>query len=132
MRLLLAAGSLSVVGLFALARQLTPSPTGFGTHEQLGLAPCWILTQTGVRCPSCGMTTAWAHLVRGNISAALQANLGGVLAGVAAAAAAPWLLASALAGRWLVAKPRLIWLLTSGSIWLGLVVIDWVRRFFTV
>lgn len=44
---------------------LTPDPAGHGTHRQLGLDGCTILTSTGFPCPMCGATTTftlWAHL----------------------------------------------------------------------
>lgn len=60
--LLLGGGALGVLGL---AMYLTPDPNGFGTHRQLGLGGCTMLTLTGWPCPMCGMTTTFtlfAHL----------------------------------------------------------------------
>jgi hypothetical protein len=48
----------------AVARFLKPSQTGVGTHEQLGLPPCFFLHLTGIPCPGCGLTTCFAHSVR--------------------------------------------------------------------
>jgi hypothetical protein len=51
------------------AVRLTPSPTGMETHLALGLSECGFLKNTGLPCPSCGMTTSFAYFVRGNIAA---------------------------------------------------------------
>ena len=66
-------GGLLVV--LAVASQLRPDPRGWGTHEQLGLPPCTFLTVAGVRCPACGMTTAWSNFMHGRIADALRATL---------------------------------------------------------
>lgn len=70
----LAGGSLLVVPFF-----LTPAVSGFGTHTQLGLPPCWFRVWIGLPCPTCGLTTSLTHLLQGNLSAALQAHLLGPL-----------------------------------------------------
>ena len=92
----------AAVGLglvLATARCLVPDPRGFGTHRQLGLATCGYLGLTGRRCPSCGLTTAMAWMVRGRVERAMAANPAGVLLAPSCAALVPWLLACAAAGR---------------------------------
>ena len=56
---------MSVSGVvLTMARWLSPSPNGWGTHQQLGLPPCFFHQMTGIPCPTCGMTTSFAHTVR--------------------------------------------------------------------
>jgi hypothetical protein len=127
-RVLLAASALATFALMATARSLEPDPRGFGTNEQLGLARCWFTATTGWPCPTCGMTTAWAHGTRGDLAAACSANLGGALLLPIAGLAAAWGLASAAIGRTLGSSmPRLF--LWMGTAWLAITVLDWARRF---
>jgi len=74
--MMVALGGLSVL---SLARWLVPDPRGFGTHEQLGLPPCGFAQLTGLRCPSCGLTTAFAYMARGLLTPALRAHALGPL-----------------------------------------------------
>lgn len=127
-RAALFAAGLIPLGLLIVAIRLTPSPSGLGTHQQLGLAPCWIHQNTGVPCPSCGMTTAWAHAVRGDWTAAAGVNLGGTLAAAAALVVGPWLVVSALLARWFAVQPTSWLLVASGSLWLTVTALDWAWR----
>src|SRR5262249_35105784 len=87
--------ALGRAGLFGVARRLEPSPTGYGTHTQLGLPPCHFAWVTGQRCPTCGMTTSFAWFVRGRLDRSWQANPAGSLLAPACLALIPWLLAGA-------------------------------------
>jgi hypothetical protein len=60
--------------LLATAAVIEPDARGFGTHTQLGFPPCGFLTLTGLPCPGCGLTTAFAHGIRGQWSLAASAN----------------------------------------------------------
>ena len=94
---LLLAGCLTVLGI---ATWLEPDPRGYGTAEQLGTGPCGVLVMTGLPCPTCGMTTAFAHTVRGQWGQAFLAQPGGfvlALATMGAAIMSIWVL---LRGRW--------------------------------
>jgi hypothetical protein len=93
--------ALGLFGLLATARCLRPDSAGHGTHEQLGLPPCTFYLIFGRPCPSCGMTTSWALLMRGDLYDAAKANAGGMLLGLGCMAMSPWFLASALRRRWL-------------------------------
>jgi hypothetical protein len=76
------AGALVLAAPLFVATQLHASADGLGTHQQLGLPPCSALLWWGVRCPACGMTTSWAHLVRGDLLASIQVNPGGAMLGL--------------------------------------------------
>ena len=73
--------ALMSVVLLSVAFILNPSREGVGTHRQLGLPECgWILA-ADVPCPTCGMTTAWSHTVRGEFPTAFMTQpLGLILA----------------------------------------------------
>jgi hypothetical protein len=95
----LALAALGIAGVLATARGLEPDPRGYGTHVRLGLPPCQFCAVTGYRCPSCGMTTAFACVVRGRLGAAWRANPAGSLLAPLCAVLVPWLLAVAIGGR---------------------------------
>jgi hypothetical protein len=65
--------------VLVLARSLHPDSRGFGTHEQLGLPPCGWLALTDLPCPACGLTTAFAHMARGDLTGAWSAHVFGVV-----------------------------------------------------
>jgi hypothetical protein len=63
--------SLTCLAVFIAGSQVTPDPSGMGTHLQLNLPPCSFYRVTHLPCPSCGMTTSFAWFFRGNILASL-------------------------------------------------------------
>ncbi len=78
-----------ILGLFTLARMLEPSPTGVGTHTQLGLPPCATLAVFDSRCPACGMTTSWSLVLHFRFIEAMEANVGGSLLAIIAMVSLP-------------------------------------------
>lgn len=126
----LAVGCLGAVLLAMLltARWLEPAPRGFGTHRGLGLPRCTFVQLCGVRCPSCGMTTSWAHLTRGQIRLSLESNVGGALLGLMAIATAPWAAVSAIRGRPLGGIPNSNVVLIVACVVLVVTLTDWVVR----
>jgi len=80
---------LSACAVLAVAARLTPAAAGYGTHMQLGLPPCNFLRLTHYPCPSCGLTTCFAWMVRGQIGKAFLANPFGIVAFVGTVAAIP-------------------------------------------
>ncbi len=81
-RLVAVVVTLAAATILGLAAYLEPSPTGVGTHTQLPAMPtCGWLVTMDLPCPTCGMTTAFAHAANGNLLAAIGAQpLGAVLA----------------------------------------------------
>jgi hypothetical protein len=78
----------------------TRTPRKMETHRQLGLPPCSFKTATGgMPCPSCGMTTSFALLVRGDVYNSLRANCAGTLLATLCLLAIPWCVASVWLGR---------------------------------
>ena len=65
--------------LLAIAGSLRPDASGIGTHRQLGLPPCSLRMLAGMRCPACGMTTAWSHFARGHWKQSWQTQPAGCL-----------------------------------------------------
>lgn len=90
----------AVIALF-----LTPAPRGFGTHCQLGLPPCVLRTFTGVPCPFCGMTTAFALAAHGRVVDAFLTQPVGALLFPVTILAGLFLLACAV-GRRSLPDPR--------------------------
>lgn len=129
----LVAGGVAAVtlGVLLVAAALHPAASGEGTHEQLGLPPCSLKARTGIPCPSCGMTTAFAHAARGQWLASFTVQpLGAVLAVVTAMTALGGLyvlITGAAIGR------HLMWLWHSRMLWIivALVVGAWGYRMWT-
>ena len=71
---------MSACAVLAIAAWLKPSPTGYGTHMQLGLPPCNFMRLTHLPCPSCGLTTCFAWAIRFRFWNAFLANPFGILA----------------------------------------------------
>jgi hypothetical protein len=131
LRLLATAVGLAAFAGLITARMLDPDPRGYGTHEQLGWAPCGFRKAVGWPCPVCGMTTAWAYAVRGEVRPAVAVNAAGAVAFGVSVVAAPWLIASAVANRWLITKPSPKTLLIAATAFVALTLLDWARRLIT-
>ena len=81
-----------------------------------------------IPCPSCGMTTSWSHMMRGQVLRAAQANAGGMLLAIAAAVFGPWMLVSGLRGSWLFGPPPERLLLAVGVVIVLTTLVDWCLR----
>lgn len=83
------------VCLISLSLWLKPDASGFGTHRQLGLLfsdhplpACTSIVLFGLPCPTCGMTTAFAHAFRGHLLASARAQPAGAVFAMCVAACA--------------------------------------------
>jgi hypothetical protein len=84
-RIIAAAVAIVCAGVLGVASWLTPSPSGLGTHRQFHLPDCTWITAMNLPCPTCGMTTSFAHAADGNVAAALRAQPLGLLLALATA-----------------------------------------------
>ena len=90
------------IALLSVAAWVTPSPEGLGTHNQLVHLPCTFVYATGLPCPTCGMTTAYAHFVRGQWLSAFKAQPLGLLLALATVVAAVMAVSVVITGKtWL-------------------------------
>jgi len=80
----IAAGCVGLVSLaiLAVAAFVKPDPSGMGSHTQLGQPECGFYERTGYPCPTCGMTTSFAHMVRGHIIKSFTVQPAGALGAV--------------------------------------------------
>lgn len=109
-RLAHACAAAGVAVIVFLSFWLEPDPRGLGTHEQLFLLPCNFHTMTGLPCPFCGITTAFAHMARGEVAAAFMAQPMGALGFAFCAVMLPLLAGAAISGKNLIgALMRLPW-----------------------
>ena len=126
---------LVVIGLVPLSLLVTaaclpPSPRGLGTHQQLGLPPCSLRVLAGIRCPSCGMTTSWSHMMRGHVLQSFACNSGGALLALATLVGGPWALISGLRGRWLGGTPNEWWFAGISVAIMAVTLTDWGIRLY--
>lgn len=129
-RLGLVAIAVGLVVLFALAIWIDPygsdgRPRAMGTHQQLGLPECNFLRLTGYPCPSCGMTTSFALLVRGDVVSSLKANCAGTLLALTLLATIPWTVVSAIRARWLWVQSVEPWILRIVIVVVGIAIVRW-------
>lgn len=112
------------VTLLSVAAWLRPDRSGMGSHQQLGLPACNMVTVTGYPCPTCGMTTAFTYTVRGRWISAFQAQPAGFALAIMTAGAALASLVVLVTGQvwvinWYRISPALVTLLAIAGILLG-------------
>jgi hypothetical protein len=109
-RAALLAIAVALAGVFVAAFRIHPydedgNPRTMSTHTQLGMPPCNFVVLAGKPCPSCGMTTSFALLVRGDVLASARANWVGSIICVLWALTLVWALASGVRGKPLFVPP---------------------------
>src|ERR1043165_791129 len=92
------------VALVLIDPNVGGEPARMGTHKQLGLTECAFKEITCVPCPSCGMTTSFAFLVRGDVWHSMLANFAGTALAIFGLFFIPWALASAFLGRFVFVR----------------------------
>lgn len=120
-----AAVLLACLSLLGSAAWLKPDPRGYGTHEQFHwgrylTGPCGWMTVTGYPCPTCGMTTAFAHTVRLQWVRAFLAQPAGFVLALGTVAGALGAFYVLITGRWPL---RLAMALSPYRVFLGLLVL---------
>jgi hypothetical protein len=121
--------------VFFVATQISPYTEDgdarvMGTHMQLGLPDCNFKQLTTIPCPSCGMTTSFCLLIRGDVPNSLMANYAGTFLASFGLLFIPWAFASAFFGRFVFIRSieavvfwlALVFLLVLFTRW-GIVVI---------
>ncbi len=111
------------------AAAIEPDARGYGTHTQLGLPPCGFLLLTGSPCPGCGLTTAFAHGIRGDWLLAASANPLGLVLFVVVCLCVPLGVTAAFRGWSIDAAIQRFSLNRWGLALAGCAVALWVVRF---
>jgi len=90
------AGLLSMLGF---AFFLDPDGRGYGTHEQLGLKPCFPQEYWNFPCPGCGVTTSVTHAAHLQFVDAFLTQPFGLLLAIVGPAFGVWAIIQQLRGR---------------------------------
>ena len=137
-RATLIAVAVALTGVFVAAFRIHPydadgNPRTSATHTQLGMPPCNFVVLTGKPCPSCGMTTSFALLVRGDVVASARANWVGSVICLLWAAGLVWAAAGGIWGKMLFVPPgrgELVFTALAGAV-LTLMLARWAVVLFS-
>jgi hypothetical protein len=121
--LALAVAALGLAALVVLRFGVAPDARGHGTHEQLGLPACASMELFGLPCPGCGVTTATAWAVRGELARAFLVQPFGLVVLLAIPLFALYALQGLVRGRDLgrdlSALPKKPWLVLGSALLLA-------------
>lgn len=126
-----ALASLAIL-ILLIGLRVEPSQAGHGSHMQLGLPPCGWVVAFDKPCPTCGMTTAVAYAVRGEILSSFITQPAGMVFALSMAMSF-WLcgyvaMTGSALGRLVgreVFRPRILWGLGA------LILVSWAYKFVT-
>jgi len=124
-RMVGAGAVMACAALLACAAWLKPDPRGFGTHTQLTRGPCVFYFLTGVPCPTCGMTTSFAHMARLQVLRAVRVQPAGAALFVVVLALIPAGVFCVVAGRMPPVRVHPNWIAIPALI---LLVAGWVYK----
>jgi hypothetical protein len=113
------------LAILSVAAWLTPSGSGVGTHEAMSLPKCGWVAIADFPCPTCGMTTAFAHAANGDFVASFLAQPVGFLLAIATAMATLVSLHIAVTGSRLERPFARLWGRHSGWILSALILAAW-------
>jgi hypothetical protein len=102
----LAAAAGIAISLAALGLFVAPSPSGHGTHTQLGLPPCWTMELFGIPCPGCGVTTSVVLAAHGELARSFVNQPFGCALALCMASFVAWAVWAQLSGRDLASDMR--------------------------
>lgn len=109
------------LALLVTAAFLKPNPAGMATHRQLGMPACGFLEATGHPCPSCGMTTAFAHAAHGDLASSFVTQPAGCILAVICAMlvlVGAWSVWSGMNGAGLAGR-----VFSRKAVWIGLLIL---------
>lgn len=124
-RLLAALVAVGAASVLSLAAWLEPASAGLGTHEQLKMPACGWITLMDLPCPSCGMTTSFAHAADGRFLASFAAQPLGFLLAIATAMAVIAGSYVAVTGSRVAGQFTRLWVRGSGWAIIALVLAAW-------
>lgn len=128
-RLIAAAVAFGSGAVLAVAAWLTPSAAGVGTHQQLHLPACGWIAIADMPCPTCGMTTAFAHAAHGHLWLSFVAQPLGCTLAIATAMAflvSIYVVLTASHVGWAFTR---LWGRSSGWMLSAIVVAAWAYKF---
>ncbi|MFT5285192.1 MAG: hypothetical protein ACI8TQ_001354 [Planctomycetota bacterium] len=119
---------LGPLGLVVMAMFFKPDERGFGTHEQLGMSPCFLLEDFGFPCPGCGVTTSVTLATHGQLLDSLLTQPLGLVLVVSTALFSLWTLFGLVRGRDTYVAFRKLPLRGFGAAAVAVTLFSWIYK----